>query len=404
VGKGAEQLARRQPIIDARVALVHERLTEIGGSERVVEQLARLCPNSSLFVPIADPTLRLNGLSDISIQTSGLQRLYAGGEHYAHLLPLLPMAMCNADLGQPDVVVTSHHAFANRVRVPSGVPVVSYTHTPARWMWQAAMRAGEGTLVSRSALAAFSATQRAADRRAAARAHTIISNSRAVAHRVSLWWGRQAVVVPPPVDVVGFHPDPFVERENFFLLAGRMVPYKQPQVAVEAARRAGVRLVVVGDGRMRAECERVAGPRTEFLGRVDDATLLDLYRRCRALIFPGHEDFGIVPVEAQACGAPVIALGVGGVLDTVVPGVTGQLIDPRGEVVGNLAAAMIAFDPRSYSPFVIRRHAERFSEYAFHSRMASVLSDVLVATTRGRDERTIHLDGGDIQDTAAVGA
>lgn len=365
------------PTVTARTALVHERLTEYGGSEAVVEHLAALCPDSTLFVPVADPALRLAGLARTPVATSPLQHLYRGGGHYAHLLPLLPAAMATADLGTPEVVVTSHHAFANRVRVPDGVPVVSYTHTPARWMWDAGMRAGEGGPAGRAALGAFAATQRRADRRAAQRAHTVVANSRAVAQRVRDWWGRGAVVVPPPVDVESYRPDPTVGREDFFLLAGRLVPYKRPEIAVEAARRAGVRLVVAGEGRALPACERVAGPRTEFLGRVDDATLRDLYRRCRALVFPGHEDFGIVPVEAQACGAPVVALGVGGALDTVVPGVTGELVAPDLDLAAAFVTALAAFDGRRYETARLRRHAEGFSAAAFRERMARVVDRAL---------------------------
>lgn len=363
--------------VDARVALVHERLTEVGGSERVLEQLAAMCRRSTLFVPIADPQIRIEGLVTTPMRTSALQRLYAGGDRYAHLLPLLPGAMRWADLPAADVVVTSHHAFANRVRVPPGVPLISYTHTPARWMWQPEMLDGESGPFGRASLQAFSATQRHADRRAAGRAHTIVANSTAVAGRIRRWWRRSAVVVPPPVDTDRYRPDRSTGREDFYLLAGRLVPYKRPQVAVEAARRAGVRLIVAGEGRARAECERVAGPRTTFLGRVDDATLLELYRRCRALIFPGHEDFGIVPVEAQACGTPVIALGAGGALDTVRAGVSGALVPPTPDPVPALQSAIEAFAPGDLDGEAIRAWAERFSIPAFHRRMATVVRGVL---------------------------
>lgn len=364
---------------DVRVSLVHERLTEVGGSEAVVGQLAALCPGSTLFVPIADPALSIPGLRPVATSTSPLQRLYRGGDRYAHLLPLLPAAMRSADLGSIDIVVTSHHAFANRVRVPDGVPVVSYTHTPARWMWQKEMRAGEGGPAGRAALRAFAATQRAADRRAAQRMDTIVATSQAVVGRVREWWGCDAVVVPPPVDVTFYVPAGDVVREDFFLMAGRLVPYKRPEVAVAAARRAGVRLVVAGDGRARAACERVAAPDTLFLGRVNDATLRDLFRRCRALVFPGHEDFGIVPVEAQACGAPVIALGIGGALDTVVAGLTGVLVSPRGDVVEGFRRALLELDAQRFDAHRIREHAQRFSAEAFRTNMAAVLDRALAA-------------------------
>ncbi len=298
------------------------------------------------------------------------------------MLPLIPAAMAHLDLGDVDLVVCSHHAFANRVRPPPGVPVISYTHTPARWIWEPSMRATEvGGVLGRLGLSAFAASQRRADAAAARRAGRIVVNSRHVAGRVGRWWGCPADVVPPPVDTERHTPDPSVRREPFFLLAGRLVPYKRPEVAVAAAERAGVRLVVVGEGRSRAAVEAVAGRGTVLLGEVDDATLLDLYRRCRALVFPGEEDFGIVPVEAQACGAPVLARRIGGVLDSVVDGVTGALYDVGDDEVGALSSALRAFDPCRFDPDAVRANAERFSASSFRHRFAEV-----VRRTFGRND------------------
>jgi glycosyltransferase involved in cell wall biosynthesis len=166
-----------------------------------------------------------------------------------------------------------------------------------------------------------------------------------------------------------------MSREGFFLLAGRMVPYKRPEVAVAAAEQAGVDLVVVGDGRSRPAVEAAAGPHTQILGAVDDATLRDLYRRCRALVFPGEEDFGIVPVEAQACGTPVIALGVGGVLDTIVDGETGVLYDGAGPEA--LAAVMRDFGSDRFDPHRIRTHAEGFSPDRFRAAFVVAAANIL---------------------------
>ncbi|HUF84097.1 MAG TPA: glycosyltransferase [Acidimicrobiia bacterium] len=351
-----------------RVAIVHEKFTVLAGSERVVEQLHVLFPDAPIFGSVLDRKTLPPGLADADVRPTGLQRLYRGGDHYAHLLPLIPRAMARIDVGDVDLVVTSHHAFANRVRVPGQIPVISYTHTPARWIWDPTKLADErGGALGRRALGLFARTQRRPDRAAARRLRAIIANSGNVADRIERWWGRSSTVVHPPVDVDWYTPDPNVAREDFFLLAGRLVPYKEPMVAVAAANPAGVRLVVAGEGRQLEQVRAEAGPRVEVLGRVNDSTLRDLYRRCRALVFPGEEDFGIVPVEAQACGAPVVARAVGGGLETVAD-TTGVLYPApadRPGAVGALADALRAFDPDRFDSEVIRRRAESFSPEHF---------------------------------------
>ncbi len=358
-----------------RVAIVHEKFTISAGSERVVEQMHRLWPNAPIFTTVCDTDVLGPALADADIRPSRmLSRFYRGGDNYAHLLPLLPLTHRLHPLRGYDVVVTSHHAFANRVRT-TGAPVVSYTHTPARWIWDATTRADEvGGRIGRVALGAFAATQRRADRAAASRLAGVVANSTDVARRVQAWWQRDAAVVAPPVDVEQFTPDPSVPRDSFFLLAGRLVPYKRPEVAVAAAHAAGVRLVVAGDGRARRLCEAVAGPRTEFVGTPDGPTLLKLYRECRALVFPGREDFGIMPVEAQACGTPVIAYGDGGALDTVVNGVTGVLYRPGADPMAALATELERFDDAAFDADVIVAHARRFAPSRFRQELDAAVA------------------------------
>lgn len=378
--------ALRGPAPD-RVAIVHERLTEVGGAERVVEQLHAMWPEATVYTSVIDPSAVPAGLADADIRTTPLQTLYRGGGRYAHLLPLLPAAMRTLDLRSADLVICSHHAFANGVRVRPGVPVISYTHTPARWVWDGEMRRHEqGGTLGRLALDVFARVHRPVDARWARRTTHIVVNSRHVAERVWRWWGRMPEVISPPVDVEQFTPDASVEREDFFLLAGRLVPYKRPEVAAAAAVRAGVRLVVAGEGRSRSAVEALSGKNVEVLGAVDDYTLRDLYRRCRGLVFPGEEDFGIVPVEAQACGAPVLARRVGGVLDSVVDGVTGTLYGVRhaDDEVGALAAAMGSFEDHCFDPGIISTHAANFSNDAFRRRFRRTVEHVLNHTVAER--------------------
>ena len=369
-----------------RVAIVHDRLTEQGGSERVLEELHRLWPDAPIFSALIDPDAVPESLQDADLRPSRLQRHYRSGPGYAHLLPRLAPALAKLDLSGFDLVVASHSAFANRVRPPTGVPVVSYVYTPARWMWEARARRGEpGGLPGRVVLAAYAATQRAPDRAAAGRARGLVAISRTVASRIERWWGRPAAVVHPPVDVDWFTPDSSVAREDFFLFAGRLVPRKEPLIAARAAHDAGARLVIVGEGRLRGALERVASSGTEMLGRVDDEELRGLYRRCRALVFPGEEDFGLVPLEAQACGAPVIALGAGGALETVVDGVTGRFYPPASSDPSDTSKDVPALSrrlsassiPGTFDAGVIRRHAEGFRPERFRSELRDAFAALL---------------------------
>ncbi|MEH3079128.1 MAG: glycosyltransferase [Quadrisphaera sp.] len=386
-----------------RVTIVHERFTEHGGSEAVVEAMARHWRDAPVLAPVARRGVIAADLEH-RVRSTPLSRLLRGSS-YSHLLPALPVAMRSLRLPAADVVVASHHAFATQVALSSSAPVVAYVHTPARWVWDAALRSSEGRGPGTAALAAFSAAFKRHDVAAAQRVHTLLANSTCVAERIRRWWGRDAHVVAPPVDTGFYSPDPRVPREDFFLLAGRMVPYKRPDLAVKAAARAGVRLVVAGEGRARHDVEELAGPRTTFLGRVSDAELRDLFRRCRALLMPGVEDFGIVPVEAMACGAPVIAAGEGGALDTVLPGLSGALVEqagPGGEVDA-WAQALAAFDPSGLDPARVRRHAEGFSRASFDRRVGAVVEAVAsgAAVPRPRENAEDELLA---RRTAAAGA
>ena len=360
-----------------RIAVVHERLTEIAGSEHVVEQLAIQWPDAEVFATIARTEGIPAGLTRAP-HTTWLNRLYDASGHrsYAPLMPFMPRAFRNLDLPAVDAVIVSHHAFATQAVFATEAPVIAYVHSPARWAWDASLRAGEGGgRLGAAVLTGLAAMARRCETAAAPKLHTVVANSSAVADRVRQWWGRDAVVVHPPVDTEGFTPDPSVKREDFFLLAGRLVPYKRPDLAVQAAAEADVPLVVAGDGRAMQTCRALAGAKTTFLGRVPHDELLSLHRRARALLMPGIEDFGIVPVESMATGTPVIALGEGGALDTVRPGRTGELV-PMGtddEIVNGFAAAMRTFDPGAYDRGEIRSWAQEFSRTNFRKKMQDVV-------------------------------
>jgi glycosyltransferase involved in cell wall biosynthesis len=323
-------------------------------------------------------------LDDIAIDTSPLQRLYRHDGRYAHLLPMLASSYRSFDPGDADVVVVSHHAFANRVaNHVRDRPILSYVHSPARWMWDQHFRTAEvSSPIGARALGTFAAAHRSSDRRAARRVTRLVANSTEVAGRIRRWWGLDAEVVPPPIDTEFFCPSESSETDDFFLYAGRLVGYKRPDVAIQAAQRAGVRLVVAGEGREMDRCRTVAGAETTFVGAVDDDDLRDLLRRCRALVFPGFEDFGMVPAEAQACGTPVIGLGQGGICDTVIDGTTGVWVGSDLDVADGqeltraFAAALVDFDEGAFDGHKIRAHALQFAEEAFTDRMRAAVVDL----------------------------
>ncbi|WP_328352160.1 glycosyltransferase [Mycobacterium sp. NBC_00419] len=363
------------------IAIVHERLTEFAGSEQVVEQLAAEWPSARIHVPIAAPGSDRGALQGRAAVTpvDRVHRLI-GRRSHAVLLPLFIPAFKHMDFGDVDAVVISHHCAALSAVHATDRPTVAYVHSPARWAWDPAMREGEASgFAGRTALTGLAALIRRAEAQAAPKVTQIVANSSEVAERIRRWWGRDSAVVHPPVDTDLYTPDDTVEREDFFLLAGRLVPYKRPDLAVAAAKAAGVRLVVAGEGRMLAACQAVAGPETTFLGRVSDQEMLDLQRRARALLMPGIEDFGIVPVESMACGTPVIATGAGGALDSVVPGVSGQLVAPGSdtELVAGFADALRTFESTQFDGKQVRKHAEQFSHARFREQMRAIVESVV---------------------------
>lgn len=368
-----------------KIAIVHERLTEIAGSENVVGQLAREWPDAPISIPIVDPRVRAE-FADRVI-TGPLSTAYRalGYRTYAPLLPLTPAWFRWRNFGSADVVIISHHAFAAAaVEAAGSRKTIVYVHSPARWAWDKNLRSAETrALPGRIALEALARVAVATELRAADKITALVANSTAVADRIRTQWDRESEVVHPPVDTDFFTPDPAEPIDDFFLLAGRVVSYKGPDIAIKAAAAANVKLIVAGDGRERKRCEKIAGgENVTFVGRVSDDEMRRLMRRAKACLMPAEEDFGIIPVEAMACGTPVIALGAGGVLDSVIDGNTGTLVDANDDatLVERFADALASFDRSSFDPVTIRRHAETFSRLAFRRAMAEVVDSVVAGS------------------------
>jgi glycosyltransferase involved in cell wall biosynthesis len=355
-----------------------------GGSEQVVMELLAMFPRAELFTSVYDPAPWPALIGERPVHASFLSRVPGASRHYPKLLPLMNRAFRSFDLSGFDLVLSSSHACAKNVRAPASALHVCYCHTPMRYAWEEGFLQGED--VGRGArllLPPLLAWLRRQDRAGASGPDVFVANSRHVADRIGRYYGRSAVVVNPPVDVEHFlslEPAP----QDYYLTFGRVVPYKRVDLAVGACALAGRRLVVAGDGRAlaaaREQASASANP-VEFLGKVDEGMRDRLLVGARALLFPGEEDFGIVPVEAQAAGVPVIAYGVGGAAETVLDGRTGVLFQEQS--AGALAAAIARFEGLTLRAQEAREHARGFGRERFQAEMAAVIEDA----SRGRARR-----------------
>ncbi|HKJ24758.1 MAG TPA: glycosyltransferase, partial [Myxococcota bacterium] len=372
-----------------RVALVHDWLTGMRGGERVLEALCGMFPGADVHTLVHVPGATSPAIESHRIVASPLSRIPGVARHYRKLLPLFPWAAGRLEIAGYDLVVSTSHAFAKGVRVPAGTPHVCYCFTPMRYVWdQIDTYLGRGAL--RAAAMPLVAALRRWDRRtsAADRITRVIAISETVRERVRRCWGREASVIHPPVDVAGIRPDG-AAPDPFFLLVGAFVPYKRESLVIEAFRGLDAELRVAGDGPLRAALQAEAPANVRFLGRVPDAELARLYARCRALVYPQVEDFGIVAVEAQAAGRPVVAFGAGGATETVVglddatPArpATGIFFHAPTPEALRAAIARFEVEEKRFDPAAIRRHAEAFSLDRFRTEMGAAL-DATVAAAR----------------------
>ena len=302
-----------------RVALVHDWVTGMRGGERVLDALARALPEADLYTLFYQPGSTTAAIDALKIRASPLNRLPGVRRHYRKLLPLYPWAARHLEIEGYDLVLSISHAVAKNIRTEQGVPHLCYCLTPMRYVWdQVDAYLGHG--LRRLLAAPLIAGLRRHDlaHNGPDEVDRFVAISSAVADRIQRTYGRRASIIHPPVDCDRIRPNG-QEPEDFYLLVGGFVPYKREQVAIEAFRNRGDRLVVVGDGPTRRQLESSAPENVEFTGRIADAALASLFQRCRALIHPQDEDFGIAAVEAQAAGRPVIAFQGGGALDTVKP-------------------------------------------------------------------------------------
>lgn len=352
------------------------------GGEKALDVLCERYPGAELFTLVhvrgsVSPTIERR-----PIHTSFVQHLPFVRSRYRQYLPLFPAAIEQFDFEGFDLVVSLSHCCAKSTITPARVRHLCYCLTPMRYAWdQFDAYFGRERIGGAASWAMRRVMARLArwDRDTAYRADRYVAISHYVAGRIRRYYNRESTVVYPPVDTDFFSPDAGVRTApaRGALVVSALVPYKRIDVAIEACRGAGMPLTIVGDGPERAALERSAAPDVRFLGRVPDDQIRDAYRSAQIVLLPGEEDFGIVPVEAQACGTPVVALGRGGAVETVVPGETGVLVEEPSAAAfadGIRRAIHAHFDP-----IAIRRHAERFGRQRFGDEMAAVIADELNA-------------------------
>jgi len=346
-----------------KLAIVHDYLNQYGGAERVLEKLHELFPDAPVYTSIFDPSAMPDDYRRWDIRTSFMQRLPGVMRHHQVFLPFYPLAFESFDLTQYDLVISNSSAWCKGVHTPPTTLHLCYCLTPMRWVWnywEYVRRERFGRPV-RAVLPLMMSWLRLWDRVTADGVDQFATISRTVAARVAKYYRRDSTVIYPPVDTGSFQLSD--THDDYFLVVSRLIPYKRIDLVVDAFNRLGLPLVIIGDGRDRAALQARAGSNIRFLGKVSDEEARLYYSRCRAFIFPGEEDFGITPVEAQAAGRPVIAFAGGGALDTVVDGVTGILFHPQ--TTDALADAVASFRDSDFDPVVIRRNAERFDTACF---------------------------------------
>lgn len=351
-----------------KIAIVHEWFVDWAGSEKVVEQIVRCFPSADLF-SLVDflPEDSRDKLLGKRAATTFLQRMPFARSHLQWYLPWMPIAIEQLDLSAYDLIISSSHAVAKGVLTGPDQVHVSYVHSPMRYAWDLQheyLRGSHGKGLTGLALRGLLHYLRMWDARTSHGVDAIAANSRFVARRVSKVYGRSAHVIHPPVDVERFTLTR--AKEPFYVCVSRLMPYKRIDLAVEAFEELPrSRLVVVGEGPEMKRLRRIAPPNVELLGHQSDAAVRDLLQRARALVFAAKEDFGIVAVEAQACGTPVVGYGAGGLTETVVPlganGPTGILFEQQTPSAVAAAIRKLEDNLHAFDPDVCRRNAEQFS-------------------------------------------
>ncbi len=356
-----------------RIALIHDYLNQYGGAERVLEALTELFPDAPIYTLIYDPKKMRGVFSNKKIRTSFLQKI-PFVKSYHRIFPfLMPIAIEQFDLSNYDIVLSDSASFAKGVITKPETLHICYCHTPPRYAWDDSHKYIEEygfPKIIKRLIPFFMNYIRLWDREAALRVDKFICNSNFVARRIKKYYNRKATVIYPSVDTRAFYPvksDGHQTKEADFLMVGRLLPYKRFDIAIEAFNKMGKPLKIIGDGPEIKRLKKLAKKNIEFLGELSGEKLREYYQNCQALIFPQEEDFGIVALEAMACGRPVIAYRGGGALESVKEGETGAFFNEQTSEA--LMKAVKEFKPKNFNPQKIRQHALKFSKDKFKKKI-----------------------------------
>ncbi len=365
------------------IAFVHDNFLQAGGAERVAEEIAKSLPEAHMFSTAVLRDKLSPYFRDRPIRDTFLRHVPGLRKYYRHYFLLYPLAVLSLRLSSYNVIITSCCGFAKMARARQDAVHICYCHTPTRWIWRFddyAAREGFSP-VTKAILRALIRVLRNLDLRASGNPDYFIANSRNVADRIRSFYGRDSIVLHPPIDCSRFSVS--YNSEDYYLIVSRLIAYKRIDLAIAACEKAKRRLIIIGDGTDRKRLESIAGPNTTFLGRLPDTEVTSALENCRALLFPGEEDFGMTPLEANAAGKPCVAYRSGGALDSVIDGQTGILFsEPTAE---SLAEGLLKVEQINWDPQRLHAHARRFDSSVFAERFLQ-----LVATMTDEKQRRIN--------------
>lgn len=376
-----QTISLSQRMMRMKIAIAHDYLIQMGGAERVVEVLHDMYPEAPIFTTVYSGSRLLDTLKDADIRSSWLQRVPGGKTYFKGMLPLYPLAIQGFDFSGYDIVLSSSSAFMKSIQVPKNTFHLCYCHTPMRFAWDydtyIERQRQPGML--KKLLKIYIRRLKSWDQRTSANVNQFVANSSVVQRRIQNYYQREADVIYPPINTSRFQRSDRVG--DYYLIVSRLVSYKRIDLAVEAFSQSGLPLYIVGDGPDRKRLAEMAKPNVRFLGRLEDAQVNRLMSECRAFIFPGEEDFGITPLEANAAGRPVIAYQAGGALDTIVPYVNGVFF--QNQQVDDLLAAVAEVERYDWDVGKIVEHAKKFDEHSFKEQFKRYVEQSYVNFLKG---------------------